>query len=107
MLFTSLVASDLFFVVFRIPMLYYLLTSNDPETFYPSFYYALYLAIGLISNVFIFVIFIVFNRVYRTLFYQFMACKYKRNQNSATVRDLLRNNIILNTFTVQRIQKSL
>ena len=77
-LFKSLIALDLFFIIFHLPMLFFVLlyanTEISLEYFY-SFQYSLLLAIGLISNVFIFLILIATNRVYRGLFFQYMCCK--------------------------------
>ena len=75
-LFKSLLAFDLFFILFPIPMLVYLMVNNNSEKFFSSLTYALLLATGLISNVFFFLIMIVFDKVYRKIFRELMICKY-------------------------------
>ncbi len=76
-LFKSLLAFNLFFILFRIPMLVYLMANNDSETFFNSFAYAILLATGLISNVFFFLIMIIFNNVYRKVFVKKFKMKYR------------------------------
>jgi hypothetical protein len=78
-LFKSLLAFNLFFILFRIPMLVYLMTNNNTETFFNSFAYAILLATGLISNVFFFLIMIIFNSVYRKVFIKKFKLKCRAN----------------------------
>ena len=80
-LLVSLIALDIFFIAFRLPMLVYLYTS-DTGLSINRFAYSIYLAIGLISNVFIFVILIIINKVYRNLFLQLITNVLRRSVNS-------------------------
>ena len=73
-LFKSLLALDLFFILFRVPMLVYVIISNNSQTFFNSLIYAAVLAIGLISNVFFFLIMIIINKLYRKIFREILSC---------------------------------
>ena len=81
-LFISLISYDIFFIIFRIPMVVYSFINSDPVTFFTSFAYCICLAIGLLSNVLIFVVLILFNKVYKKIYIQIMKCnKNKPKQN--------------------------
>ena len=73
-LFKSLLALDLFFILFRVPMLVYVIISNNSQTFFNSLIYAAVLAIGLISNVFFFLIMIIINKLDRKIFREILSC---------------------------------
>ncbi len=63
-------------------MVVYSFINSDPVTFFTSFAYCIFLAIGLLSNVLIFVVLIIFNKVYKKIYIQIMKCnKNKPKQN--------------------------
>jgi hypothetical protein len=68
----SLVASDIFFIIFRLPVMLYLVsyTKNDDRLIY-NYTFSLLLALATVNNVFIFVVLSVFNKVYRDVFFRF------------------------------------
>ena len=74
-LFISLISYDVFFIAFRMPMVVYSFINQISASFFVSLTYCIYLAIGLMSNVFIFVVLIFFNKIYKKLFFQIMSCK--------------------------------
>jgi hypothetical protein len=78
-LFKSLIASDIFFILFRLPYLIYILTNQDESGIF-SFLYAILTAIGTSNNVFIFIIFILFNKLYKQLFIKYMRRCKKLNE---------------------------
>ena len=94
-LFASLIALDIFFIVFRIPMLFYIFTCNESETFLTSFVYAFFMSIGLLSNVFYFSVLLFSNKIYRRLFGEIMTTKYFRTRkpnNLIYIKNNLRKN---------------
>ena len=74
-LFNSLIANDIFFIIFRIPLLYFLLSNNNGLNVY-SFNYDIFAAVSNISHVFYFLIFILFNKAYKNLFFKYIKCKF-------------------------------
>ena len=77
-LFKALIAFDAFFIVFRIPFTVAIFI--DGYIMFSKWYDFL-LIIGLLSNVFIFVVLLVFNKIYRDLF-----CKHLKIKTSNRVR---------------------
>ena len=67
----TLVTMDILFVIFRLPSLIFA-TSSEDDNFIFSFTYSMFILIGAFHNVFYFLIFIFFNRVYRCLFFKLM-----------------------------------
>ena len=94
-LFISLISYDIFFVIFRIPMVVYSFLNKDPISFFVSFNYSIFLAVGLNSNVFVFVVFIFFNKVYRKLFFRKMKCQPQVQDNQINLRNVLSKKIEL------------
>ena len=82
--------SDVFFILFRLPMLFYLLLNSDGANVIISLEYSIYMVIGLINNALIFVIMIAFNKIYRKLFFEYIRCK-KDRENSAPIGIVLIN----------------
>jgi hypothetical protein len=74
-LFKSLLALDLFFILFRVPMLVYVIINNNSQTFFNSLTYAILLTVGLISNAFFFLIMIITNKLYRKILRGMLTCK--------------------------------
>jgi hypothetical protein len=72
----SLVAIDIFFIIFRLPMLFYVLfyTKNDDRLVF-NFTFSIFLAFGTINNVFFFIILIFFNKIFKNMFLQYIKCK--------------------------------
>ena len=56
------------------PYLIYLLINTDESNIFVLMYDIL-IAIGISNNVFVFIIFILFNKVYKQLFFEYMGCK--------------------------------
>ena len=77
-LFKSLIGLDLFFILFRLPMLIFVLINQNESAIF-TFQYAIILAITPISNVFIFIILVLFNKVYKQLFIEYIGCKKTTN----------------------------
>ena len=73
-LFKSLIALDLFSTLSRSPMLIFVLINQNESAIF-TFQYAIILAITPISNVFIFIILVLFNKVYKQLFIEYIGCK--------------------------------
>jgi hypothetical protein len=69
--FKALILLDLFFIVFRIPIMLYLLFAKSFEVFL-EIGYSICLSISLINNVLMFVILIFTSKLYRKLFFQYM-----------------------------------
>ena len=92
-MFISLISYDIFFILFRIPLVIYSIINNNPVTFFDSFAYCICLAIGLLSNVFVFIVFIFFNKVYKQIFIQLMTRRPKTQQPQANVRKMIRNQV--------------
>ena len=69
----SLIMMDLLFIVFRIPTFINTIINNS-ITYSLTFSYSLFTVLGAIHNVFLFLIFIVFNRIYRKLFIKIISC---------------------------------
>jgi hypothetical protein len=76
-LFTSLIAFDIFALIFQIPGIIQMLSSANLN-FFNLFEYSIFFTVSLISNVFLFIIFIIFNKIYRELFYKYF-CKCLRS----------------------------
>ena len=70
-LFISLAALDIFFILFRIPMLIYLLLNNGFNIFL-DINYSIYVAIGLLSNVLMVIILAISNKVYRQFLLKYL-----------------------------------
>ena len=71
----SLLIMDFLFIVFRLPQFIGIITSNDVLKFLYSFGYSLFTLLGAVHNTFCFLIFIVFNRIYRKLFCKYIFCR--------------------------------
>jgi hypothetical protein len=102
-LFISLISYDIFFMIFRVPMVVYSFINTDRVTFYTSFAYCMCLAIGLLSNVLIFVVLICFNKVYKKIFIQIMKCN-KNKQKQSELRNVLRNKTANRNFSVKNVE---
>ena len=74
--FKALIVSDIFFLVFRIPMMLYLTLTNGVKSF-DDIDYSIVLAISLIADVFNFVILLLTSKLYRKLFFQNMKFRIK------------------------------
>ncbi len=74
----TLVAMDIFFIIFRVPMLIYIMNADcsDEELLY-SFIYKVLLVVGAMYSVLIFIVFIIFNKIYKNIFFQYMSSKCK------------------------------
>jgi hypothetical protein len=81
-LFKALIFSDLFFILFHLPMVFYIIMPENGLNILNNFEYSIYLAIGLLNNVLVFLLLLASNRIYRKLFFEYMSCK-KDLQNSA------------------------
>ena len=75
----SLIVMDILFILFRLPSFIYAIINNRP-TYVLTFLYSLFTVLGALHNVFLFLIFIVFNRIYSKLFIKILSCK-KRATN--------------------------
>ena len=86
-LFISLIAFDLFFILFRMPMVIYSFINPISNTFFVSLTYAILLSTGLMCNVFNFLIFLLFNKTYRDVFISIISCRIHRfqRQNSLII----------------------
>jgi hypothetical protein len=82
-LFLSLMALDVFFVLFRLPYLIYQLVNDD--IFMHSFFEKVLLSIDVISNVFVFLVLIIFNNLYRKLFYELYFGKKKEQKMNTNI----------------------
>ena len=65
--FKSLIAFDLFVLVFQIPSIVQMFSSSNAN-YFTTIEYSIYFTISLISNMFLFIIFIIFNKIYRKVF---------------------------------------
>ena len=74
--FKALIVLDLFFIVFRIPVMLYLTLTNGLKSF-DDIDYSIVLAISLIGDVFNFVILLLTSKLYRKLFFQNMKFRIK------------------------------
>jgi hypothetical protein len=82
----------MFFILFRLPMLFYLLTQRSyGESVIFSLEYSIYLAIGLINNVLIFVTMMMFNKIYRKLFFEYIRFKKPLEDAAATTDIVLKS----------------
>ena len=72
----SLIIMDILFVIFRLPTFIYVIINNDISLIY-NFFYTLFVLLAAIHYVFVFLIFIVFNKIYRRLFKQYFCFKTK------------------------------
>ena len=70
----ALIIMDILFIIFRLPTFINTILNNH-STFVYSFSYSIFGVLGAVHNVFLFFIFIVFNRIYRKLFKQSMCCR--------------------------------
>jgi hypothetical protein len=70
----ALIIMDILFIIFRLPTLVNMFGNNN-ETFIFAFIYSAFAMLGAVHKVFLFFIFIVFNRIYRKLFKQSMCCR--------------------------------
>jgi hypothetical protein len=70
----ALIIMDILFIIFLLPTLVNMF-GNKNETFIFTFIYSAFAMLGAVHNVFLFFIFIVFNRIYRKLFKQSMCCR--------------------------------
>ena len=68
----AMIAMDIFFIIFRIPMMLNLFL-NDIQIY--SFVFGILMSIGVLNNVFLFVIFYLFNKIYRDNFKKYIYCK--------------------------------
>jgi hypothetical protein len=69
----ALIIMDILFIIFRLPTFINTILNNH-STFVYSFSYSIFGVLGAVHNVFLFFIFIVFNRIYRKLFEQSICC---------------------------------
>jgi hypothetical protein len=68
----TLIQLDLLFVVGKLPMLFYLLiTNNDPDRIIYNFIYSLFLTISTLYNSLYFVVLLIFNKIYRSTFLRY------------------------------------
>jgi hypothetical protein len=70
----ALIIMDILFIIFRIPSLVNIIQNNSVTYIY-TFNNAFFTIIGNVHNAFLFLIFIVFNRIYRKLLKQIMCCR--------------------------------
>jgi hypothetical protein len=89
----SLIASDILFAFFRLPMLCYTFMKADSATNRLSFTYSAFLAFGLISNVLSCLIMVIFNKDYRKLIFNY------RRKKKESVKKLVTSSLNLNTIT--------
>ena len=104
-MFISLISHDIFFIVFRIPMVIYSIINNNSVLFFDSFGYCICLAIGLLSNVFMFIVFIFFNKVYKQIFIQIMVCRPKTQKPQGNVNNMIRNQVAGRNVAVNNVKK--
>ena len=76
--FKSLIAYDLFVLVFQIPCIVQMFLSANAN-YFNTIEYSIFYTVSLISNVLLFIIFIIFNKIYRKLFCNKYLCKCKRS----------------------------
>jgi len=74
----ALIIMDILFIVFRIPSIVNIIETNSVTYIY-AFIHAFYIFLGTVHNAFLFLIFIVFNRIYRKLLKQIMCCRKRLN----------------------------
>ena len=75
----SLIIMDLIFVIFRLPTFINTLINNDLLAQF-TLLFKIFAFIGTVHNVFVFLIFIIFNKIYRKLFIKWVLCKKEENQ---------------------------
>ena len=73
----SLIIMDILFIIFRLPSNINLIINNSIILTY-SFYYSIFALLRALHNVFAFLIFILFNRIYRELFKRIFFYKSNR-----------------------------
>jgi hypothetical protein len=73
----SLVIMDIFFILFRLPMVFYLFINNsdNDEGLLNNFVFLIIQVACSGYSVFLFIIFIVFNKVYQSLFFKYLSFK--------------------------------
>lgn len=69
--------TDTFFLIFRIPMVFYTLLEYDEGKIFYNFFFSICVLLGSIHNAFVFIIFLLFNKFYRFLFFQYFT-KFKK-----------------------------
>jgi hypothetical protein len=84
-LFVSLMALDVFFILFRLPYLIYQLVNDGSEIFMHSFFEKALLSVDVISNVFVFLVLIIFNNLYRKLFFELYFGKKKEQKMNTNI----------------------
>jgi hypothetical protein len=90
-LFKALIFSDLFFILFRLPMVFYIILHENGLNVLNNFEYSIYLAIGLLNNVLMFLLLLASNRIYRKLFFEYMSCR-------KDLQNIVPNDIVLIAF---------
>ena len=95
----SLIASDIIFSLCRIPMVSFAFSVSASSFNMHTFTYSAFLAFGLISSAFSFLIMIIFNKDYRQLFQHFLYCSIRGRKNRAVVKRLIKSTLKLNTIT--------
>ena len=70
--FKALIFHDIFFIFFRLPMLFYLLFNQNGINVISDFLYSILVVVGLLNNVLVFLIFYLFNKFYRQIFNQYI-----------------------------------
>ena len=64
--------TDTFFLIFRMPMVIYTLFEYDEGKLFYQFAFSICVLLGSVHNVFVFAVFLFFNRVYRSLFLRYL-----------------------------------
>ena len=70
-LFKSLISIDLFIMIFQIPSFIQIFQSSSAN-YFNTLEYSIFFSVSLISNVFLFLVFMICNRVYRNLFFKYI-----------------------------------
>jgi hypothetical protein len=78
----TLVALDFFFIVFRLPTLFYVLLNNNDDGILFNFLYSIFVAVASINNAFEFILLFALNKIYRELFLKCIKCN---RQNELTM----------------------
>jgi hypothetical protein len=71
----TLLLMDFLFILFRLPQVISTTINNNLATYLYSFNYSAFTLLGSVHNTFIFIIFIIFNRIYRKLFLRYIFCR--------------------------------
>jgi hypothetical protein len=101
----SLVVMDFFFITLRLPVVFtVLLKTNDDYRIMYNYVYSIFTSISTMNNVFLFILFIVCNKLYHDLFFKYMGCKSNKIANLGPNRVLKSSglNKIMTSASVKR-----